>query len=522
MIIRGSSIRRAVCRACAPIPAVALLLASLTPAGAVTTGPASDVFGSAVVAYRTGDHTRALEGWRALADEGNALAQYNVGLLHYLGHGTARSYAQALIWFHAAARQGLAASYLRLGGMFERGEGVPRDFEQSYLWYTLAVSAFGPGSCRDTALDRRRTLAKSLTEAQILKVLAESSEWAPGPLAGTGQPCFNSIALRPADGIEETKALAVESPKATVAAAPSKPPAGATSAKPPRVATATKTSSAPPSSKTSAVDGAPKFASRTQNSELVVEPRNNESAEAKQVETAKPVAPTLMAQLPAKMPGGKEHAKVPGLAAAEPPQESQAKAAEPLPTVDVAKRKVHKAKAPDEGYIPMVGASTRRTNPPRREALALGPVAEKAGSAVSMSAPSRAVPSQYASSARVPSQVAGSVDRTPPKPLRVARATPPAAKSDRSAMDRGVYVQLGALSTSKMAEQVWRRLSERNGDIIGRYRSEIEKVRIKGGKVLYRLYAGPFDSDGRADAFCDSLKRRNEDCFVPPRFRTRR
>jgi cell division septation protein DedD len=425
--------------------------------------PPRDGFAGAVAAYRAGDHGTALEGWRSLADEGNSLAQYNVGLLHYRGHGTTRSYAQALIWFHAAARQGLAASYLRLGAMFEGGEGVPRDFEQAYLWYTLAVSAFGPGPCRDKALERRRLLAKNLTEAQVLKVLAESSEWAPAPIGGDGQPCFKSIAIRPDD----------------------RPAAGA---------------------------GRAAMADGTTGKETALIPN------------------AVVSKLPEKMSGEKKPANVPGLSPAGETESAEAKTLRPLPTVDVAKRKVHTVKTPGEEKPP-----ARRTVALAPRGGAAKPVARAPAPtkpAIRAMAPPKTDPLSNPKSAAADPVKPATHDLAKPEtasPIKPAGNAAPAsrgvatnlARATSSAPRRGkdFYVQLGALSSREMADQVWRRLSQRNSDIFGDRQQTIETMRAKSGKVLFRLFAGPFGTSGKANAFCATLKKRDEACFVPRSFR---
>ena len=46
--------------------------------------------------------------WRAAADNGEALAQYNLGLLHDLGEGMPEDDATAVKWYTKAAEQGYA------------------------------------------------------------------------------------------------------------------------------------------------------------------------------------------------------------------------------------------------------------------------------------------------------------------------------------------------------------------------------------------------------------------------------
>jgi TPR repeat protein len=63
--------------------------------GAVVAGPLED----GEVAYRSGDYAAAMRYWRALADQGNARAQYDIGLMYELGQGAPQDYAQALYWY---------------------------------------------------------------------------------------------------------------------------------------------------------------------------------------------------------------------------------------------------------------------------------------------------------------------------------------------------------------------------------------------------------------------------------------
>ncbi|WP_417513412.1 tetratricopeptide repeat protein [Minwuia sp.] len=59
-------------------------------------------------AFATGDFERALEIWTELAEEGDLHAQFNVGLLHDEGLGTAPDRDEARRWWRMAADQGLS------------------------------------------------------------------------------------------------------------------------------------------------------------------------------------------------------------------------------------------------------------------------------------------------------------------------------------------------------------------------------------------------------------------------------
>ncbi len=57
-------------------------------------------------AFEQGDYAPALKEFRALAEQGDADAQYTLGLMYELGQGVQQDYVQAYLWFNLAAAQG--------------------------------------------------------------------------------------------------------------------------------------------------------------------------------------------------------------------------------------------------------------------------------------------------------------------------------------------------------------------------------------------------------------------------------
>ena len=92
-----------------------------------------------VAAARRGDYATAMRFWRPLTDQGNAAAQYNIGVLYELGQGVLQDYAQALVWFRKAAVQENAFAQAALGEMYADGWGVPKDYAQAAAWYRKAA-----------------------------------------------------------------------------------------------------------------------------------------------------------------------------------------------------------------------------------------------------------------------------------------------------------------------------------------------------------------------------------------------
>jgi len=90
-------------------------------------------------AYSSGDYETALTEWQTLADEGNADAQFGLGLLYANGFGVAMNDDQALKWYGLAAGQSHADAQANLGVMHANGWGVPQSDEEALKWYSLAA-----------------------------------------------------------------------------------------------------------------------------------------------------------------------------------------------------------------------------------------------------------------------------------------------------------------------------------------------------------------------------------------------
>jgi len=57
-------------------------------------------------AYAKGDYRTALPEWRPLAEQGQAIAQGNLGLMYGKGQGVAQNDVYAYMWFNIAASLG--------------------------------------------------------------------------------------------------------------------------------------------------------------------------------------------------------------------------------------------------------------------------------------------------------------------------------------------------------------------------------------------------------------------------------
>jgi TPR repeat protein len=193
-----------------------LLLIAFALAAPVRAGPLED----GMAAYREKDYVKAVELWRPLAEAGDAVAQYQLGVLYAEGKGVAHDDALAAVWFRRSALQGnanaqydLAASYsegvgvdkdeaeaakwfrraadqrmgfaqLNLGMLYASGRGVPKDSVEALKWMELAVYSLPAGGARSDAAKAMKDVADAMTAEQILDAKGRAKLWRPPPDAG--------------------------------------------------------------------------------------------------------------------------------------------------------------------------------------------------------------------------------------------------------------------------------------------------------------------------------------------------
>jgi TPR repeat protein len=188
-----------------------------------TTVPDYSTYYEGVEAMDAGDMDRALAAFKQSAEDGVAIAQYNLGVLYFSGRGVPQDYREAYRWTRMAAEQGFANAQANLGTLYyndlgvsegiesywpislflresrlreaahwyraaaeqdhgqaqyflatlyEAGSGVDRDLIQAYQWGKLALDNEVP-----EAIEFMAQIEAEITQAQ--KMAAESSyaEW---------------------------------------------------------------------------------------------------------------------------------------------------------------------------------------------------------------------------------------------------------------------------------------------------------------------------------------------------------
>ena len=156
-----------------------ILLISLT----FFVGTAHADFDEGLSAYKQKDFKKAFEEWQPLAEQGDMLAQFYLGLIYGFGQGVEKDLAEAIRWWRRSAEQGNIAAQSNLGFMYKYGNGVPQDIVLAYMWSKIAAT--GGASFAKTNL---KVMSKEMTETDIQKAEQLAREWRASHPAAAASP----------------------------------------------------------------------------------------------------------------------------------------------------------------------------------------------------------------------------------------------------------------------------------------------------------------------------------------------
>jgi uncharacterized protein len=92
-------------------------------------------------AFLSGDYTAAVEAFRGGAANGDARAEYALGVMHWYGLGTPRNDAAAAKLFAGAAAKDHRLAQYNYSTMLYLGRGVRRDFQSALAWMEKAAES---------------------------------------------------------------------------------------------------------------------------------------------------------------------------------------------------------------------------------------------------------------------------------------------------------------------------------------------------------------------------------------------
>ena len=89
----------------------------------------------------SGEDASRVEWYRHAAAQGHAAAQASLGASYFIGLGVQQNYTEGLRWLLRSARQGYVRTQHTLGALYEHeGLGLDKDCAEAVRWYRLAAA----------------------------------------------------------------------------------------------------------------------------------------------------------------------------------------------------------------------------------------------------------------------------------------------------------------------------------------------------------------------------------------------
>lgn len=88
----------------------------------------------------------ALDVLKRAAISGDAVAQFTLGTMYYLGNNVAKDNIEARFWFKVASSYGSLDGEVNLASMYKYGEGGDKDLQKSIELYTDAARKGSPAA----------------------------------------------------------------------------------------------------------------------------------------------------------------------------------------------------------------------------------------------------------------------------------------------------------------------------------------------------------------------------------------
>ena len=106
----------------------------------------------------------AVRWYRKAAEQGDEIAQNNLGHMFVLGRGVPQDDAEGVRWYRKAAEQGYTRAQVNLSDMYRLGRGVVQDDAAAAHWQRLAA---------DQGHADSQTIAARLDRARLAEEAAE-------------------------------------------------------------------------------------------------------------------------------------------------------------------------------------------------------------------------------------------------------------------------------------------------------------------------------------------------------------
>lgn len=126
-------------------------------------------FDAGLEAAHKGDFATARAEWQALVDDGDARAQYYLGMLNAEGRGAEPDFVEAGRLFGLSAAQGYVDAQFAVAIMHDRGQGLAQDDVLATRWYRTAAEAGHVDAQYNLAIAYMRGNGVEVDEAEGVK-----------------------------------------------------------------------------------------------------------------------------------------------------------------------------------------------------------------------------------------------------------------------------------------------------------------------------------------------------------------
>ena len=122
------------------------------------------------------DRAQAAAWYRKAAEQGDAQAQFNLGLMYRYGPGYSPNLERWVKAFDPAPGYARPTAQGNPAAKYNASSGIPKDYIEAHKWMSLAA-ARATGDNQKRFADERDSLAKVMTPEQIAEAQKRASEW---------------------------------------------------------------------------------------------------------------------------------------------------------------------------------------------------------------------------------------------------------------------------------------------------------------------------------------------------------
>ena len=101
--------------------------------------PAAAICENGLYAYEEGNYEEAVKCFEEAAEQGDAIAQYYLGVCYLTAKSVEQNHEEAARWFTKSAEQGVAGAQYYLGALYHWGQGVEQNLDTAKKWYAAAA-----------------------------------------------------------------------------------------------------------------------------------------------------------------------------------------------------------------------------------------------------------------------------------------------------------------------------------------------------------------------------------------------